>query len=667
MGDRKYFALRQSASGMLDIELSLRISMALLAEHSGIPFVQAPIATDSGLCVSELTPEVLNQKWKEYFRLLTQNFYDGRTQEAERLYLNEGLEEKRSLLNTRLMVRDKLLLEYDFALVLQGFFKKMRAPSRSQTAKAQHEIDTPYIRAFAARSHAAYAGAFGLEVRESCADGVLQAVFIVQDDILKSPFFYDRLPALLDFVEERARSIGCSAEIRIFTSFATDAQMTPAFYQRQAEILAAACARPGVHHHAKPSFEELLHAAVMADLCWASGSLYIRSFFRELLFFLARPGQIALEAISNGEGLNINSCFLMWDGENLLYERDKFQSLLARVGRDTTAPRRRRQLPIRCTRSNMKVALGIVDGIGSYMLKAYVLQSIADYHGMQYVHIPPMHLDHNYRDEPGWAQKWSGFFMVGEGYPRVDEVFAGGTQNIHHHYHLQRLSCLRAASPTSCSLRSLLVCSMANYWDWPVPEHFLAQKVAATQHAFQEKHKSRPDRFAAEVLNVAVHIRKEDDGTLPMMGIYKSTHEIFMRKDLNFYLPRIVALHKALKQLGAPFHIHVYSDMSRRAIQPLLEMEDMHIQLHLAQESEDDTLDFLEMARADIFMLSPSRTSYVCALYAKSGQVQVVTDAYTNNLMHLVVGARQALYVEEIDLLQNVRLYERGLRQGGLL
>ena len=664
-----YLALRPAESDLLDIELGLRISMAIFTEHAGIPFVHTPIQTVQGFSKSKYSWDVLDQKWARYFSLLAKDFLSHQA-DGKCIYLNENLRHLRTIVTVRSPILDEMQPHYLIQPLLKDFYYTSKIFNRRQYANILPPIDTQEILAFAARSHSAYMQAFGLKSRAPFEDNILRATFMLNDDGLKTPFFYELLLPLADFVEEQARKIGCKAEIKLFTSFKTDTPQTAAFDKKHEEILTLLRSRPGISHCEKPLFEEVIDAAVTADFLWISGALYARTFIRNFLFFLSRPGQIGLETVNCSGQLNINKCFLMWDGKRFTYERGKMDAYLENAGKENlsdngyrkTAGISRLLILLSQKKRPPKVALGIVDGIGSYITKDFVLQSVADHYGFPYVHVPPLHLDHNHDGEPGWAQKWRDFFMIGEGYPHVDEVFEDGPENIDYFYNLPDSEVMHSMRYESSHL---VVCSMADYWVWPVPDDILAAKISKVRDAFQKKHEGIQDQFSAGKLNVAVHVRKQHDRTLPMQVGYGSINETFAQERVFTYtLDRLDALYKTMEQLGVPFRMHIYSDMLRQDAQPLLEIGDM--QLHLAEESKDQALDFLEMSRADVFMLAPSRTSYLSALFAKPNQLQIVTQSYENDLIRLM-NIRKAVYTEDIETLHDTHFMEECLKQRNLL
>ena len=670
MKEESYIALRPAASGLVDIELGLRISMAFYTEQMGIPYVHAPIKIIEGFCKSELSPDIFNQKWEQYFRLLAKEFRLMSQQYGKCLYLNDGLEHIRAVINIDTFEQDKTEVSDSISRAIRNLYKA-KVLTRSQLAKTLRGIDAREMLTFASRSHFAYMAAFGRKSRKPFEDNTLQAVFILTDDGLKAPFFYELLLPLADFIEEQARLVGCRAEIKLFTSFKTDISQTTVFQKRQEEILELARARPNIFHREMPSFEEVMDAVATADLRWVSGSLYARTFTRDLLFFIARPGQVSLEAVVDPSCIRFNTCFVMWDGKHLSYERAKLCSQLRKAGgahlpehKFRPATGVRRSFPIFARkRREIKIALGAIDGVGSYATKAFILQSVVDHYGFSYVHVPPPYFDHNHKGEDGWIRKWTDFLMIGDGYPRVSEVFEGTPENIDYFFHLPKAKTLHSLRHGP---RSLVVCSMAEFWLWPVKRKFLWQKLLAARDAFQEKHKNRQDRLHTGTLQVAVHIRRENDLTLPMPEGYKSTHEPFAQyRNFSRSMEYVRALYGTLEQLKVPFHMHVYSDMFRQDMQPLLELGDM--QLHAAEDSEDHTLDFLEMSRADILMVAPSRLSHMAAVLAKPSQLQIVIDDYETELMRLIVDLRKAIYAEDAGILRDVQFMEKGLKQRNFL
>lgn len=679
MKEESYIALRPAASGLVDIELGLRISMAFYTEQMGIPYVHAPIKIIEGFCKSELSPDIFNQKWEQYFRLLAKEFRLMSQQYGKCLYLNDGLENQRAVINIDAFEQHKTCVPELISWAVKNLYKD-KVLTRSQLAKTLRGVDAQKMLAFASRSHSAYMAAFGRKSRKPFEDNILQAVFILTDDGLKAPFFYELLLPLADLIEEQARLVGCRAEIKLFTSFKTDTPQTTAFQKQQEEILELARACPNISHREMPSFEEVMDAVVTADLRWISGSLYGRTFIRDLFFFIARPGQVSLEAVVDPSCIRFNACFVMWDGKHLSYEREKLCSQL-RKAREAHLPEHKfrlantmrrlfpttdvpRLFPISSSKKrDIKIALVAIDGVGSYATKAFILQSIVDHYGFSYVHAPPPYFDHNHKGEDGWVQKWTDFLMIGDGYPQVSEVFEGVPENIDYFYHLPRPKTLHSLRHGP---RSLVACSMGEFWLWPMPQNFLWQKIVAARDAFREKHKNRQDRLRTGTLNVAVHIRRENDLTLPMLEAYKSTHEPFTQyRNFSRSMGHVGALYSTLEQLKVPFRMHVYSDMFRQDMQPLLELGDM--QLHAAEDSEDHTLDFLEMSRADILMVAPSRLSHMAAVLAKPNQLQIVIDDYEPELMYLITDLRKAIYAEDVAILRDVQFIEEGLKQRNFL
>ena len=645
--------------GLLEMEIDRRLNLALLANSMKFPFVYTPIKATSCIAKSEYESDVLNCKWEDFFRQVADDFVHINSLDEGRVLL---LKPDVKRLGRGFFFTSNHFLHDEDDAGLCDFAKEVLAKVEGFSSKLGQKIKKTLVREFIKKSHGAYMDTFASDARVSFADDTLQVVFIMHEDGgLRAPFFFDRLVPLLDFVEERANDIGCNLQVHLFTSFEFDQVVPDCWNVSKAQALEAACSRPYVHFRQAPSFEEMVRMSADADLTWVSGTFYGRSILRKMLVLVSRPEQVLIEMLPEAMAFRLNHCFLMWDGERFCYEKKKMSEVLnvARYGshhRDELSGEGRKafsasEKPLRKKRFN--IASGVIDGAGSCFLKIFLMQLIADYHDLQYVHTSRMSIDHNYKADPDWERKWEGFFMPGEGRPGLNEVFGDESPDVYYSYNLPAFSCL---DDLELSPDCLVVSNMSNLHLWPVPDEYLKQKIAQTRTAFQERHRQEKDSFNPDVVNVAVHVRAVDNYVSPVKKIYQHVANMGVEHDLSDYAERIRTFHDTMQKLETPFQLHIYSDARRHDLEPLLEFGDIH--LHLSEEEDDWCLSCLEMSRADVLLLGFSRISYSAALLAQPNQLQLVTSCLEKDLLRMLICSGNAYYREHDSVLKDVRLVE---------
>ena len=657
----RYLALKPARTDTLEMEIRSRLHLALLAEEIKIPFVYTPMQSCIGIAQSRFSAAALDKKWEAFFRRLVHEFVpleqaDGRLIWADDHY---AAHLRPQLLWNKSPIADELYLNPG---VVRALEKVYAYPSSFGSP-----IKTAVLRSFIERAHRAYAETFSITPRAPFADGVLRVTFVLIEDYgLRGPLFFQRLGALLDFVEQCAHDIDCTVQVDLFTSLAIDQSLPDCWQPFKQRALRKACSRPCVRHRPDPSFEELVDSIAFADLSWISEIFYVRDVVRSALVLISNPKQVLLDMATAYADLRSNRCFLLWDGKNFLRESEALATLLqtarpaAGGARNTPIKDRIKQiLPLikppvkrpvkRSVRFNL--AASVIDGVGSCCTKIFVLQALADYYHLRYVHIPCTFIDHNYVADPEWERKWEAFFMLGADYPDLAHVFGDARPPIRFYYPLPPLRYFERAQPDSSSL---VVATMAKLADWPLPDAYLREKIARIRKAFHTAHQGDPDRFDQGVLNVAVHIRAIDRHDPAVKALYRR-FRIQGADELTEYVDRARLLHQTIRRLGIAFTMHIYSNAHRQDIEPLLGFGD--IQLHLADE-EEDFLHCLEMSRADVLLAGASMISYNAALFARPDQIQLLLP-YDADLLHFLRCAGNAVQlVEDADCLGNVRLIE---------
>ena len=653
----RYLALKPARTDTLEMEIRRRLHLALLAEEIKIPFVYTPMQSRAGIANSRFSAAALDKKWEAFFRRLVHEFVpleqaDGRLIWADDHYAAH-LEPQ--ILTNRSPIADELYLNPGVVRALE----KVYAPPSSFSSS----IKTTVIRSFIERAHRAYAETFSITPRAPFADGVLRVTFVLIEDYgVRGPLFFQRLGALLDFVEQCAHDIDCTVRVDLFTSLAIDQSLPDCWQPLKQRALREACSRPCVRHRPDPSFEELVDSIAFADLSWMSEIFYVRDIVRSALMLISNPKQILLDMVTAYADLRLNRCFLLWDGKNFLRESEALSTLLqtarpaAGGARNTPIKDRIKQiLPLirppvkRPVRFNL--AASVIDGVGSCCTKIFFLQALADYYHLRYVHIPRTFIDHNYAADPEWERKWEAFFMLGADYPDLAHVFGDARPPIRFYYPLPPLRYFERAQPDSSSL---VVATMAKLADWPLPDAYLREKIARIRKAFHTAHQGDPDRFNQGVLNVAVHIRAVERHDPAVKALFRR-FEIRGVDELSEYVDRARLLHQTIQRLGIALTMHIYSNAHRQDIEPLLGFGD--IQLHLADE-EEDFLHCLEMSRADVLLSGASMISYNAALFARPDQIQLLLP-YDADMLHFLRCAGNAgQLVKDADCLGNVRLIE---------
>ena len=652
----RYLALKPARTDTLEMEIRRRLHLALLAEEIKIPFVYTPMQSCVGIAQSRFSAAALDKKWEAFFRRLVHEFVpleqaDGRLIWADDHY---AAHLETHILRNKSQIADEMYLNPG---VVRALEKVYAYPSSFDSP-----IKTAVIRSFIERAHRAYAETFSITPRAPFADGVLRVTFVVIEDYgLRGPLFFQRLGALLDFVEQCAHDIDCTVRVDLFTSLAIDQSLPDCWQPFKQRALREACSRPCVRHRPDPSFEELVDSIAFADLSWISEVFYVRDVVRGALILISNPKQILLDMATVYADLRSNRCFLLWDGKNFLRESEALATLLQTArpatggARNTPIKDRIKQIlslikpPVkRPVRFNL--AASVIDGVGSCCVKIFFLQALADYYHLRYVHIPRTFIDHNYVADPEWERKWEAFFMLGADYPDLAHVFGDARPPIRFYFSLPPLRYFERAQPDSSSL---VVATMAKLVDWPLPDAYLREKIARIRKAFHTAHQGDPDRFDQGVLNVAVHIRAVDHHDRAM-----KVHHRFKKPAADYlieYVDRARLLHQTIRRLGIAFTMHIYSNAHRQDIEPLLGFGD--IQLHLADE-EEGFLHCLEMSRADVLLAGASYISYNAALFARLDQVQLLLP-YDADLLHFLRCAGNAVQlVEDADCLGNVRLIE---------
>ena len=653
----RYLALKPACTDTLEMEIRRRLHLALLAEEIKIPFVYTPMQSRVGIANSRFSAAALDKKWEAFFRRLVHEFVPLEQADGRLIWVDDhyAAHLEPQILTNRSPIADELYLNPGVVRALE----KVYAPPSSFSSP----IKTAVIRGFIERAHCAYAETFSITPRAPFADGVLRVTFVVIEDYgLRGPLFFQRLGALLDFVEQCAHDIDCTVRVDLFTSLAIDQSLPDCWQPLKQRALREACSRPCVHHRPDPSFEELVDSIAFADLSWMSEIFYVRDVVRSALMLISNPKQILLDMATAYADLRSNRCFLLWDGKNFLRESEALATLLqtarpaAGGARNTPIKDRIKQiLPLikppvkRPVRFNLTAS--VIDGVGSCCTKIFVLQALADYYHLRYVHIPRTFIDHNYAADPEWERKWEAFFMLGADYPDLAHVFGDARPPIRFYYPLPPLRYFERAQPDSSSL---VVATMAKLADWPLPDAYLREKIARIRKAFHTAHQGDPDRFDQGVLNVAVHIRAVDRHDPAVKALYRR-FKIRGADELTEYVDRARLLHQTIRRLGIAFTMHIYSNAHRQDIEPLLGFGD--IQLHLADE-EEGFLHCLEMSRADVLLAGASLISYNAALFARPDQIQLLLP-FEADLLHFLRCAGNAVQlVEDADCLGNVRLIE---------
>ncbi len=663
--NNKYFALPPAGSRLLEVNLNLRLGLALLAEEMDVPYVYTPIESNAGICASAYPTDVLNRKWEEYFRLLAKEFRLVDELKGEVLMLDEECGIGDVIFLVHPVYRDSLR----FADAIVNRMKAFYGKRRHKFLKNQGVVGEAAIRRFTEKAHRAYVETFAPETRAPFENNTLRAAFLIENEKFRMPFILDKLTPMLELVAECARRIGSDLEVQLFDSLEFEEELPDDLQRQKEEQLAAVCSRPCVSRHQSPLFEELINGCVSADLVFLTETHYTQCIFGSFLMLLSNPKQVRLETAGGLNQLALNNCFLLWDRETLICEHEKLINMLAAASAGTPFKRKRpasfqqrlKRLPLISRKSNstsnFNVASGVVDGMGSYFMKSFLLQAIADHYNLTYVHVAPAHFDHAAGNDPGRKESTEDFLMLGRGYPSFEEVFGERCVPFHYFRLLPPLAALRALNLTPAGL---VASKTASFEHWPVPKKVLQQKILSARTAFQAKHRHYKDCFDEKVLNLAVHIRKREAYGLPEIGGNLRLFKGVTFYEQGFYFDLVNAVRESMHELQVPFQLHVYSDDSRQTMQALGQKG---VQLHLAEDAQDHNSHWIEMSRADVLFLSPSSMGYAVALLSQPDQITFMTKGgYEDDESNCLLSTRGKVeFVDRIEELRDAETLRRML------
>ena len=631
----KYFSAAATEVNFLEMELNLRLNLALIADKFDIPFVYTPLSGNVGLGQSEYALRALDQKWAEYFSLITDKFYHISALEIDRVdFFDVKYGISNGLLNLN-PTRDSFVIESQVARKVKASYWPFPFSMKSNV------IPATTIRDFIKKSHSAYVESFVSEKREPFENNTLRVGILIENNRQRIRFFMEKLLGLLDFFESCAHITGSDLEIHLFLDLVGEDELPNDLRREKSEKLAALSSRSYVTWHKNPSFESIVNGIGSSDISFTTETEYCRYVYGSFLTLLSNPKQIRVEIDGGLNQLALNNCFLMWEGKNLIFEKEKMRNMLkvakegvsdqAWQGKSLFKPLGKQWLFTK--KKQINVTSGVIDGLGSYFLKVFEMQIVSDYYGLSYIYIPPVYFDHAVFDSTGEHMQ-SDIFTLGEGYPTFEEIFGEGVEDIHFFRLMPPLSKLQALN---LSLGELVVSKIVRFRNWPVQKSYLSQRIVKISESFRHKYKDYKDSFEDGVLNVALHFRSfysdiDSPDYARLISFESAIHPLQIdpkKNEYNFnkFFALAKSIYNSIEQLQLPFRLHIYSIILDSDMKMKLMGEFEHIQLHCnVKNRNNDILDIIEMSRADIFFPAPSSMSMATAILAGPDQIQFITE-----------------------------------------